>query len=354
MAGNLQWTLYSRASEFWAATADECRRARRRIDVEQYIIGNDPVGHGLCALLEAKAREGVRVRVLADGFGSRELLDSEPAAKLSAAGAEIRSYNPLWCRPLLGLRSQIRRDHRKVLLVDDSAYVGSACFEARMADWREMTIQLAGPVVDDIGERFDASWRTAQGGRIRTPPPSGDADVEYVENGRGQRNWIYRRVLREIEHANAHVRMCSPYLLPDRRILKALAGARGRGVRVTAIVPSRIDTAFVDAVGWSYYGRMLAMGCRILLYQPVELHAKCVAVDGRWATLGSMNLDRLSFHLNLEGNISTTRPDIVAAIEGELDALAEASKEIDQDDWRARPLHKKLLGALGRPLAPFL
>ncbi len=96
------------------------------------------------------------------------------------------------------------------------------------------------------------------------------------------------------------------------------------------------------------------MGCRIFLYEPVELHAKAIAVDGRWATLGSMNLDRLSFHLNLEGNISATNPEIVAAVEDEIDAMAAKSREILHEDWKARPLWRKLLGALGRPLAPFL
>ena len=126
------------------------------------------------------------------------------------------------------------------------------------------------------------------------------------------------------------------------------------GARISIVVPSKIDTLFVDSVGWSYYGRLLAMGCRIFLYEPVELHAKAIAVDGRWATLGSMNLDRLSFHLNLESNISATRSDIVAAVEDELAEMTRESREIHQEDWKARPLWRKLLGALGRPLAPFL
>lgn len=354
MAGNLQWRLFCQASEIWAAAEEDCAGARDRIDIEQFILGDDRVGQGVCSLLEAKAREGVRVRILADGFGSSDLLASDAATELRNAGAEIHPYNPLWRRPLVGLRRQIRRDHRKILIADDVAYVGSACFEERMADWRELTIRLTGAIVEDIGKSFDANWRTAEKGGRRSPPPAGDFDIEYIENGRGRRNWIYRRVLQEIADARIHVRLCSPYLLPDARFFKALRSARERGAQVTAIVPSRIDTIFVDSVGWSYYGRLLAMGCTLFLYQPVELHAKAVAVDGRWATLGSMNLDRLSFHLNLEGNISTTRPDIVSAIEKELDAMAEASKEVKHKDWQARPFYRKLLGALGRPLAPLL
>lgn len=350
-----RWRLLTQGAEYWAAVAEDCHSARRRIDVEQYIFSDDQVGRHLVALLAAKAQQGLRVRILVDYFGSLDLLDSTACSRLRTAGAEVVGYNPFWRRPLIGLRKRIRRDHRKIVLADDIAYVGSACFKAEMANWRELNVRLEGPVVADIAETFEAVWRRAAGGRrLRIPRSRQRADFEFLGNPAGRVRALYRRILHEVSQARREVILCSPYLVPDRRFMSAIASAKRRGAAVTIVVPQHIDSTFVDAVGWSYYGRLLRAGCRIVLYTPVVLHAKSVVVDGRWATVGSMNLDRLSFHFNLEGNIGSAEKRFVDAIEAELKAMIQASEELDLETWRNRPWRKRLLGAIGRPLSPVL
>ena len=354
-AGVHRWQLLTRTADYWDAVAEECRRARRRIEIEHYIFSDDPVGRYLGDLLAGRAREGVRVRILLDAFGSRKLLDSRACETLRAAGAEVVAYNPFWRWPLYGLKRQIRRDHRKIVVADDTALVGSACFQAEMADWRDLTVRLQGPVVADIAGEFEAIWARPSG---RGTPPrresAHDADFAFLGNAAGRGRAMYRRLLREISRARSEVILCSPYLLPDRGFIRAIESARARGAAVLAVAPQKTDAPFVDAVGWTYYGRLLRLGCRLFLYRPVVLHAKAAAVDGVWATVGSMNLDRLSFHFNREGNIVSRDRSFAAAVTAELHAMKRSSEEVDLDMWRNRPWQKKLAGAIGRPLSPVL
>ena len=90
-------------------------------------------------------------------------------------------------------------------------------------------------------------------------------------------------------------------LRPPPRLHRGAVRGGGRGVEVRIVVPGpHIDKGFVRAAGRAAYEPLLEGGVRIFEYQPTMLHAKTLAVDGRWATVGTMNFDNRSFQLHDE------------------------------------------------------
>jgi cardiolipin synthase A/B len=138
-------------------------RAKHWIHLDNYIIANDEIGNRFARALSAKAREGVRVRVLHDWFGCMDVPRSFWRG-LRDAGVEVRAVNP----PTLGAPlGAIRRDHRKLLAVDgEYASTGGVCISdgwlVRSPEtglpYRDTAVSVLGPAVADVERAFAAVW----------------------------------------------------------------------------------------------------------------------------------------------------------------------------------------------------
>ena len=179
------WELFHSNKDNWNAILELCDAARRSISIEQYIFAKSGIGSRLLRLLTAKSREGVQVRVLADGFGSFGLAASADGASLTRAGGEIVPYNSLSVlrrHPIGGLH----RLHRKTVLCDETQLmIGGTCFHDRMADWRDTMVRVEGPVVQFAASAFERTWAYAGGRATRQEPAaqgpqSPAADWRYV------------------------------------------------------------------------------------------------------------------------------------------------------------------------------
>src|ERR687889_393390 len=99
-------------------------RAQRWIHLDNYIFANDEIGNRFAESLSAKAAEGVHVRVLHDWFGCMDVPRSF-WRDMREAGVQVKAVNPPAIGPPLGA---IRRDHRKLLVVDgEYASTGGVC-----------------------------------------------------------------------------------------------------------------------------------------------------------------------------------------------------------------------------------
>jgi cardiolipin synthase A/B len=113
------------AAENYPAWLEAMRAAEKWIHFESYIIREDKVGREFADLLAAKAREGVRVRVVYDWFGCLGKTSGHFWQTLRDAGAEIRCFNPPRFDSPLGW---ITRDHRKTIAIDGKiAFVTGLC-----------------------------------------------------------------------------------------------------------------------------------------------------------------------------------------------------------------------------------
>jgi cardiolipin synthase A/B len=357
-AGN-QFHFLADGAEFFPRMLQAIDSARSYVLLEMYLVSSGVIATRFIDALTAARVRGARVCALLDGFGALGLSHAD-RRRLGAAGVELRFFNPLRLRQRL---QNLRRDHRKLLLVDGRvAFVGGAGLTdefggVRGAPWHELMVQIEGPVLADWQRAFAGSWRRA-GAALGLPEARVCAPLAPGAQGRlslseaRQYSVLANGVLRRIDAARERAWIMSAYFVPARRFRTALRRAARRGVDVRLLMPgARTDHPWVRQAARRFYGKMLASGVRIFEYQPRMLHAKMILCDA-WVSVGSSNLDRWSFRWNLEANqeiadrqVSDTAAALFAADFG-------AAQELSRRHWRNRAwldrLQESIAGALDR------
>jgi cardiolipin synthase len=370
VAGN-QVDLLIDGPATYAAMFDAIDQARERIALESYIVEADGPGQALAERLLAKCREGVRVCLLFDGFGSI----ATPGAyfdALRAGGVQVCEYNPLRSWRNVFSRAVHLRDHRKLLVVDgrvafvgginiSGVYSAGSSAERRHRDgdsappWRDTHVRIAGPLVAELEQLFVAHWNKHADGPIRREAPAlplvpvghHRAAVASCDAGR-RRNPFYRALLKAIDAAQQRVYITTAYFVPTPRLLRALAAAARRGVEVRLVLPSQSDAWAPLHAGRSHYGRLLSAGVRVHERQGALLHAKTTVIDGVWATVGSANLDWRSVVHNAECNVIVLDASFGAEMESVFLRDVAASREVTIEDWTRRGWLRRLQEALAR------
>jgi phosphatidylserine/phosphatidylglycerophosphate/cardiolipin synthase-like enzyme len=330
--------------------------AQTHVLLEMYLATSGRVaGQFIEALTGARAR-GVRCCVVFDGFGALGLSGGD-RWWLEEAGVELRFFNPLRWRNRL---RNFRRDHRKLLVVDgEVAFVGGAGLTDEFAGpdaWRELMVEIRGPVVADWQRAFAGTWRRL-GPDLALPeapiaPIPGGALGRLSLSEARQHSVLASGVVRRIDAARARAWVVSAYFVPSRRFRKALRRAARRGVDVRLLMPSaRTDHPWVRQAARRFYGKMLRNGVRIFEYQPRVLHAKMIVCD-EWVSIGSSNLDRWSFKWNLEANQEVSDARVADAAAALYSADLAVSSALSRRQWPRRAwldrLRERIAGALDR------
>lgn len=353
-----EWQLYTSSEQAWEAMLAAVNRAKHSIDIEQYIFTTDDIGSRFIQALLAARQRGVKVRVLCDSVGSEGVVfDDFDEQPLLAAGIEIAFFNPIrywkfW--KLLRFWSWYLRDHSKILIIDRYiGYTGGVGIRSDMRKWRDTHVKITGPVVSAMAEAFDWMWKNVKAGkRIISgwPRPVYDSAFQFLMNFPvAHQRYIYYEFLRAIKAAKQYVYLTTPYYVPTMKFSRALKKAVARGVDVRLLVPLAINHTAVDIAAQSHYGFGLKAGIRIFQYGPEMIHGKTAVIDGVWSSVGSANLDNLSFALNYEGNIFSSDPEFAAAIRKQFEVLLVSAQELSLAHWRKRPFTKRLLEMLVWP-----
>jgi cardiolipin synthase A/B len=353
--------LLDGGGEFFASMWQAIDSASASVLLEMYLVRSGVVVTRFIDTFTAAVHRGARVCVLLDDFGAQGLTRAD-RRRLLECGAEVRFFNPLSFGKRL---ANLLRDHRKLLVVDGrTAFVGGAGLTDDFlggphGPWREVMVQIEGPVVADWHRAFARTWRRS-GAELTVPLPAiciaradGAAGRLALSEAR-QHSVLANGVLRRIDGAHRRAWIMSAYFVPSRRFRKALRRAARRGVDVRLLLPgARTDHPWVRQASRRFYDRMLRNGVQIFEYQPNMLHAKVTLCDD-WVSVGSSNLDRWSFRWNLEANqeVADVRFADLTAVLFERDF--RVSRPISRRSWRHRAwldrLREKIAGALDRRL----
>lgn len=316
--------VYATGEQAYAAVIEALEAAARTIEVSTLILGNDPVGHAILAVLERKAQAGVEVHLLLDSL-FRFRINRRRLARLVAAGGRMAWFMPVWHVPFLSRVRANLRLHRKIIVTDGTTaiiggmnlaqeYMGPTPSPGR---WRDLSARVRGPAVADIAAVFAADWAFAARAEV-TPPPArpadaGSATIQVVGSGPDVRDdLLYDAFLSAVFEARERIWIATPYFVPDSALIRGLVLATRRGVDVRVVVPARSNHLTADYAGASYLRELAAAGGRICCYQPGMLHAKSVLVDRALAVIGSANLDMRSLFLNYEIALFLSSPAEIA------------------------------------------
>ena len=334
---------------YFSALMERIFAARRSIYVETYILRNDRTGRRVTEGLRQRAREGLDVALIYDGFGSLGL-DPELIAELRSDGVELHEYRPLLTAEGRPWRA---RNHRKLSVFDGRiGLIGGMNISDEYAasddggnDWRDTAVLVEGPAVLQLEDMFRALWRAQAKRSLRSSrgaPPEAFADGEAVRfvgtYSRRERAEVRHSYLRAILGAKKSIRITNAYFNPDRGIYRALRRSAKHGVEVELILSGMTDVRFVMHVSRGLYAGLLRAGVKIYEWNQTVLHAKTAVIDGEWSTVGSANLNHRMVWHDLEVNAIVQGKQTAAALERQFELDRARCREIRREDWARRPV----------------
>ena len=350
-------TIYTDGPEFYPAMLDAIRSATRSVNLECYIFQPGRIADQFIDVLAERARLGVNVAVVVDALGSFNLW-GRPLRRLRQAGCRVAAYQSVQWHRLARLNN---RTHRELLVVDGRvAFIGGAGVadwwaypeKKRTKPWRDTMARVEGPIVSALQGVAAENWLECCGEIITGPEyfpplePAGDTTAFVIKSSPSDRATASRVAFQLLmEGADHHVRIATPYFLPDRALRRALMQIARRGVAVDVIVPGpHTDQRWVRLASRRMMGRLLAAGVRVHEYRPSMMHMKILIVDELWAVLGTTNIDNRSFEHNDEINVALRDPEVAARLLRDYAQDLRDSDEITYDRWTRRPLWEKIVG----------
>ena len=353
-------TTYTFGQDLYDDMLAAIEGAQRRILFETYIWKGDEVGERFKRALSEAAGRGVEVYAIYDSFAN---LVVDPRFKRFGPRLRVLAY-PVYTAGwrFFDLR-RYGRDHRKILVVDDEVgFVGGYNIGTAYAtEWRDTHVRITGPGVWDLGRAFADFWNLHRRPRHGPRPLLLEAAADWEPRIRVHRNvprlWMFPirgMYLEAISRASTRIWMTHAYFIPDDDFAAALCDAAGRGVDVRLLVPRTSNHVVADWLSRGFYGELLAAGVRIFRYQGAMVHAKTATVDGRWSTIGTANVDRLSMTGNYEVNVEVIDPGLAAEMERIFECDLTNTEELTATEWQARGVHKRFTEAVLRPFRPLL
>ena len=288
------------------------RAAQVSILFENYIFDDDRVAQEFRGALAERAASGIRVAVIRDWLGCLGASRDSFWEPVRAAGGEVRTYNALRVGRPLGWLS---RDHRKLLVVDSEVgFVSGVCVSqtwlgdpARgVAAWRDTGVAVRGPAVQAIAVAFADTWASL-GEKLpddlpatcEQPPPAGTVGLRVLAT-LPRTGGLYRLSHMIAAMARETLWLTDAYFVGTSPYVRALSSAARDGVDVRLLVPGTSDLAVVGFLSRAGYRPLLEAGVRVFEWNGSMLHAKTAVADGRWARVGSSNLNIASWMGNRE------------------------------------------------------
>lgn len=350
--------VYTEGTATYRDMLQAIRQAKDHIFFETFIWKGDEVGQLFKQELLAAARRGVEVFCIYDVFAN---LVVPPAFQKFPQIPHLYILKfPLIQSWVPSLRS-MGRDHRKILTVDNKhGFVGGYNIGSLYAtQWRDTHLRITGEAVWELENAFRDFWNDHRTSRLPRLPDRGKKEwqprVRAALNTPNKLLFPVRGLYLDVlDRATERVWITQAYFIPDQEILDALVHCAYRGVDVRVLVPEISNHIAADLVARSYYSQLLEAGVRIFLYQQAMVHAKTATADGRWTTIGTANIDRMSMTGNYEINLEIHSTDLAAHMEAIFHNDMSNARELTLAEWEERGLAQRLVEKVVRPLGPML
>ena len=377
-------TLLMNGQEKFDDMFQAIRQARSSVHLEYFNFRNDSIASLLFDILAEKAKEGVEVRALFDGFGNdsnNQPLKKEHLHDIRSRGIEIYEFDPVhfpWINHVL------HRDHRKIVVIDGQiAYTGGMNVAdyyingtPQVGEWRDMHCRIDGEEVNTLQAIFLKIWnrtakqnvhgakyfRTVHGGdyfnglKPDTCRTAGRKMVGIINREPRTSNRIIRKFYTDaINDAQDSIKLVNPYLTLSHKLKKALRRAVKRGVKVEVMVSAHSDIPLTpDCVFYNVH-KLMKRGVDVYIYKPGFHHTKIIMVDGRFCTVGSANLNSRSLRFDYEANAVIIDPCTTAQLSDMFDRDKQQSFLLTKESWnKFRTPWKKFVGWFAHLLAPVL
>lgn len=347
----------------WELLKKDIAAAQKFIHIEYFRLGNDKAGREIRDLLMVRAREGVQVRYIHEGFANRQI-PWRYYREMKEAGVEVKRFS----NPRNGLLNYwLRldsRNHRKIVVIDGKvAYTGGMNINNNYRyKWRDTHLRLEGPVIHSLQASFIDTWLTS-GGTLPEPLPAyfcpdvrggeGPLKDNLIQIVTDEPDFPFPNVQFSYEWILQNVRdyiyLENPYFGPPEPVINALKSAALRGVDVRLILPYKVDTPFIGPVNRSFYTECMEAGIRVYQWKGEFIHCKTVVCDDYLTLTGASNMDVRSFQINHEVNAYVYGREMALASKKIFLQDLERCQEVNLQQWKAsRKWYDVLLGRILR------
>ena len=360
------------------------RQARSSVHLEYFNFRNDSIASLLFRLLAQKAKEGVEVRVLFDGFGNdsnNRPLKRKHLKQMRSVGIEIYEFDPVnfpWVNHVF------HRDHRKIVVIDGKiAYTGGmnvADYYINgtevVGEWRDMHCRIEGDEVNTLQKIFLRMWNKVTGQNVYgakyyrgyhgadyitglkpdTCCTAGKKMVGIINREPRVTNKIIRKFYTDaINEAKDSIKLVNPYLTLNNTLKRALRNAVKRGVKVEIMVSAHSDIPLTpDCVFYNVHN-LMQHGVDVWIYKKGFHHTKIIMVDGRFCTVGSANLNARSLNFDYEENAVIIDPCTTKELNDMFERDKVESFKLTEETWDEwRTPWQKFVGWFASLLTPFL
>ena len=370
--------FFKEGNSFFNRMKEDIRNAKESINMEYYIFNDDEFGNMIYDELIAKAREGVKIKIVIDGIGTK-ILKKKRKKELEEAGIKLKTFFPSHF-PFFrfgNLRANYR-DHRKMCIIDSlilytggfnigKEYIG----KGKLGNWRDTGARISGEIAVDAEREFYILWNFVhQGVNLK------DVDkhlrkkindiaeykekfhinaMQIVSSGPNyQTRTIRDSFINLIMSAKRSIYIETPYFVPDDLLLDCLRIAIRSGIEVKVIIPNIGDHLFVYWANQAFVVELLEMGAEIYKYTDGFFHSKLIIIDNEVASFGSSNFDYRSLYQNFEINFNVYDLELVGHLREMFFQDVSKSNVLDYKVMKKRKASEKIKEAVCRLISPVI
>lgn len=296
---------------FIADVRKEAAKAQKRIYLQAMEVEPGPIANHLLEVLETGAEKKLDTKLHVDNYSlmvtdgvfnyvpifsqqkraeRRERLKKRIGYfdQLQAQGVQITFTN----HP--GIQSKLfpvfGRNHMKIAVVDDVAYIGGINYHDANFRSNDCMIKLTDPrLVNPVVDIFTAVEKgiLTEDKKI----PCTETSTLLVDSGKVGKSLILNQAVQLINEAEESVTLITP-IIPDTRLLRALSKSKKRNVHIQVIVPAvqRMMGVYLFLDTFNQFSLSLQFKHIPILYKKLDIHAKMITIDNKKVLLGSHNL----------------------------------------------------------------
>jgi cardiolipin synthase A/B len=345
--------ILDNGDNFFPALKNELSKANDYIFMEFYIVKNDNIGREVLDILKEKANVGVEVYLIYDHFGSNKHLHRKYMNNLKKAGVKIGVFDP---QTISILNSNVNfRNHRKAIVIDGKVgFVGGMNLgdeynhkDPKFGFWRDTHVMMKGNGVSSVQNVFVKDWYYITNQVLDKPLDKTKINfaglLSIIESGPDFENGLIRDAyLKMISKAKESIKIVTPYLIIEPELMSAIAISAKSGVEIELLVPGKHDYFTVGFATQSYYEQLLLLGVKIYEYKNTFVHSKILIIDDSLASVGSVNLDPRSFHLNFEVTCIFENEAVIDLVNSFQEDLNK-SDNVTLSNWQKRGIIKRIV-----------
>lgn len=337
--------------------------------LEFYILEEGGLVDDVLQAISDTGKRGIKINILLDSVGSKGFLKSHTCKNMRDAGIGITEALHVSAARMLFQRVDIR-NHRKIAVIDNRiAYTGSQNLVdprffkqgAGVGEWVDIMMRIEGPAVSVLHNvatmdlSVEAGKVASFSDKTISMQAAGDIPVQVIPSGPVFRVGAIHQLLMGVIYTARHeLVITTPYFAPDDALTEALVAAANRGVKVTLVIPARVDSRLIRYATPALLESLITAGIKVAKFDGGLLHTKSITVDDSFCVAGSVNMDMRSLWLNFEISLFVYHPGFCKQLRELQQLYIEQSTFVDPVQFHKRSKTQRLAASIMRLFAPVL